>query len=171
MFNKRTESDDSHAEPTMSAAPSMSAPTAPRVAARESTATIGASIRINGDLTGEEDLVVQGTVEGTVTLKQNTLRVGQDGHVSATVHARVIDVEGKVEGDIHGDEQVVLHRSANVRGNIQSPRVTLEDGCRFKGSIDMDSADSLAKGPNVADFKTSRPAETGRTSGGESGKP
>lgn len=169
MFNKRNEPEESHAEPTLSA-PSMSAPPTPRVA-RESAATIGPSIRINGDLSGEEDVIVQGHVEGTINLKQNTLRVGQDGHVNATVHARVIDVEGKVEGDIHGDEQVVLHRSANVRGNIQSPRVTLEDGCRFKGSIDMDSADGQAgKGPNVTDLKMSRAPDPTRTSGGESGK-
>ncbi len=168
MFNKRNEPDDSHAEPTMSAPP-MSPPSSPRVATRESAATIGPSIRINGDLSGEEDIVVQGTVEGTITLKQNTLRVGQDGHVSATVHARVINVEGKVEGDMHGEEQVVLHRSANVRGNIQAPRVTLEDGCRFKGSIDMDSIDSqVGKSPKVTDFKPPRSGESTRGSGGES---
>ena len=170
MFNKRNEPEESHAEPTMSAPPmSPSPPPAAARGAREAVATIGPSIRINGDLSGEEDVVVQGTVEGTINLKQNTLRVGQDGHVSATVHARVIDVEGKVEGDMHGDEQVVLHRSANVRGNIQAPRVTLEDGCRFKGSIDMDSADALGKGPNVTDLKT-RPPEPARSTGGESGK-
>ena len=169
MFNKRNEPEEPHAEPTMSAPPMSPPPSVAPRGTRETVATIGPSIRINGDLSGEEDVVVQGTVEGTINLKQNTLRVGQDGHVSATVHARVIDVEGKVEGDMHGDEQVVLHRSANVRGNIQAPRVTLEDGCRFKGSIDMDSADALAKGPNVTDLKA-RPAEPARSSGNDSGK-
>ena len=57
---------------------------------------------------------------------------------NATVNARVINVEGRVEGDLHGEEQVVLKRSANVQGNITAPRVTLEDGAKFKGSIDMD---------------------------------
>ena len=171
MFNKRNEPDEPHAEPTLSST-SMNSPPAmtARGGARESVATIGPSIRINGDLSGEEDVIVQGHVEGTINLKQNTLRVGKDGHVSATVHARIIDVEGKVEGDMHGDEQVLLHRSANVRGNIQAPRVTLEDGCRFKGSIDMDSADALSgKGLNVTDLK-GRPAEPARSTGGDPGK-
>ena len=165
MFNKRNESDEPRNEVPISVPP-MSA-TQPR--ASKEAATIGPSIRINGDLSGEEDLIVQGHVEGTVTLKQNALRVGKEGHVSATVHARVIDVEGRVEGDVVGDEQVILHRSANVQGNISAPRVTLEDGCRFKGSIDMDSIDGqLAKSPKVTDFKPARSGDATRTSGSES---
>ncbi len=101
-------------------------------------ATIGPSISIRGDVSGEEDLIVQGQVEGTVTLKQNNVTVGKEGRIKANVHARVIEVEGQVEGDLHGDEQVVVRRSGNVRGNVVAPRITLEDGCKFKGSIDMD---------------------------------
>lgn len=165
MFNKRNEPEEPRNEIPISAPPM----TAPSVRPAKDTATIGPSIRINGDLSGEEDLVVQGQVEGTITLKQNTLRVGKEGHVSATVRARVIDVEGRVEGDVIGEEQVVLHRSANVQGNISAPRVTLEDGCRFKGSIDMDSIDAqLGKSPKVTDFKPPRSGESVRGSGGES---
>lgn len=105
--------------------------------AREA-ATIGPSISIRGDVSGEEDLIVQGQVEGTVTLKQNNVTVGKEGRIKANVHARVIEVEGQVEGDLHGDEQVVVRKSGDVRGNVVAPRITLEDGCKFKGSIDMD---------------------------------
>ena len=105
---------------------------------RKEAATIGPSISIKGDLSGEEDLIVEGRVEGTIDLKQNNLTVGTEGRVSASVRANTISVEGEVEGDLSGDEQVVVRRSGNVQGNINAPRVTLEDGCKFRGSIDMD---------------------------------
>ncbi len=108
------------------------------VTKRKEAATIGPSISIKGDLSGEEDLIVEGRVEGTIDLKQNNLTVGREGRVSASVRANTISVEGEVEGDLTGDEQVVVRRSGNVQGNINAPRVTLEDGCKFRGSIDMD---------------------------------
>ena len=104
--------------------------------AREA-ATIGISISIRGDVSGDEDLIVQGQVEGTVTLEQNNVIVGKEGRIKANVHARIIEIEGQVEGDLHGDEQVVVRRSGNIRGNVVAPRVTLEDGCKFKGTIDV----------------------------------
>ncbi|MCA8967399.1 MAG: polymer-forming cytoskeletal protein [Planctomycetes bacterium] len=165
MFNKRNEPEEPHHDIPLS----MPAANPPPSRAARDAATIGPSIHINGDLSGEEDLVVQGRVEGTITLKQNTLRVGKEGHVSATVRARVIDVEGRVEGDMNGEEQVVLHKSAQVTGNISAPRVTLEDGCRFKGSIDMDNVDAQAgKSPKVTDFKPARTGEATRGTGLES---
>lgn len=108
------------------------------VSKRKEAATIGPSISIKGDLTGEEDLIVEGRVEGTIDLKQNNLTVGREGRVNASVRANTISVDGEVEGDLSGDEQVIVRRSGNVQGNINAPRVTLEDGCKFRGSIDMD---------------------------------
>ncbi len=105
--------------------------------AREA-AVIGPSIRIDGDLRGEEDLRIEGEVKGTVQLKNNALRIGTEGRVRATVYAHSIDVEGLVEGDLFGLERVTIHKSARVQGNITSPRVSLEDGAQFKGSIEMD---------------------------------
>ena len=99
---------------------------------------IGSSIRVHGELTGDEDLLVHGRMEGTVTLKNHLMTVGKDGHVNATVEANTIRIEGTVEGDLRGKEQVVVTRTGSVHGNIAAPRVTLEDGCRFKGSIDME---------------------------------
>ena len=101
-------------------------------------ATIGPSIYIKGDLTGEEDLVIQGRVEGTINLKQNNLTVGQEGDINANIYARTVTVEGTLKGDIYGEEKVVIKKSGNVNGNVSSPRVSLEDGARFKGSMDMD---------------------------------
>lgn len=115
---------------------------------RKEAATIGPSISIKGDLSGEEDLIVDGRVEGTIDLKQNNLTVGREGRVSASVRANTISVEGEVEGDLSGDEQVVVRRSGNVQGNINAPRVTLEDGCKFRGSIDMDIGAKPGKATN-----------------------
>lgn len=102
-------------------------------------ATIGSTIRIKGDVTGEENLTIDGTVEGTVTVKQHSLQVGKNGRLNADVYAKIIRVEGHVEGNLHAEEQVVVRTSGVVRGNIVSPRLTMEDGCSFKGSVDMES--------------------------------
>jgi len=105
---------------------------------------IGPSINIKGEVSGDEDLVIQGKVEGTIDLKGNELSIGQSGTVFADVEARVIRIEGEVTGDITGIEKVVVTASGNVKGNIVAPRVTLEDGAIFKGSIDMDPGENAA---------------------------
>ena len=112
-------------------APSMSS-------AGRGVAAIGRSIRINGDLEGEEDLRIEGEVNGTVRLKNNAVTVGRDGKIRADVYAKSVAVEGSVEGDLFGAEQVAIRQSAEVKGNVTAPRVSLEDGARFKGSIEMD---------------------------------
>ena len=77
-------------------------------------ATIGPSIYIRGDLTGEEDLVIQGRVEGTINLKQNNLTIGQEGDINANIFARTVTVEGTLKGDIYGEEKVVFHSVHNT---------------------------------------------------------
>lgn len=101
-------------------------------------AVIGRSIHIEGDVRGEEDLFIDGHVQGTVTLKSHALTIGSQGRVQANLYAKSVRVEGRVEGDLYGAERVVITASAQVTGNVMSPRVSLEDGARFKGSIDMD---------------------------------
>ncbi|MFT7532701.1 MAG: cytoskeletal protein CcmA (bactofilin family) [Gammaproteobacteria bacterium] len=102
------------------------------------SASIGPSITIHGDVTGEEDLVVAGTIEGTVNLKDNNLVIDENGHVMANVTARVIRVDGEVKGELRASEKVVIKPSGHVNGDIRAPRVVLEDGCHFKGSVDME---------------------------------
>jgi cytoskeletal protein CcmA (bactofilin family) len=113
-------------------------PKRPASGVRE-VAVIGPSIRIDGDLRGEEDLLIEGEVKGTVTLKDNRLMIGSQGRVRANVYAHSIEVEGLMEGDLYGTERVNVHKSAQVKGNIVCPRVSVEDGARFKGTIDMDA--------------------------------
>ena len=100
-------------------------------------ATIGASILVKGDLSGEENLLIQGRVEGQITLENNDLTVGSRGRVKADIHAKVISVEGEVRGNLFGQEKITIRKTGNVRGNLVAPRVSLEDGATFKGSIDM----------------------------------
>ncbi len=105
----------------------------------QKAATIGPSISIHGDVTGEENLIVRGTIEGTINLKENNLVVGENGRITANITARVIRVEGEVKGELRGSEQVIIRPSGTVNGDIKAPRVVLEDGCQFRGSIDMDA--------------------------------
>jgi cytoskeletal protein CcmA (bactofilin family) len=100
-------------------------------------ATIGRSITIKGEVSGDEDLLIQGRVDGSVDLKQHAVTVGPDGEVKASIVARVVTVEGRVEGDLSAEEQVILRSAASVHGDITAPRVVLEDGARFRGGVDM----------------------------------
>lgn len=100
-------------------------------------ATIGRSITIRGDVTGDEDLLIQGRIEGSVDLEQNSVTVGPEGHVKASLRGRVVTVEGVVEGNLTAMERVVLRSSARVQGDITAPRVVLEDGATFRGGVDM----------------------------------
>jgi len=115
------------------------APAEPRPASPvKEPATIGASIQFKGDLTGEEDFVIQGKVEGTINLQKNNLTIGKNGRIRANVTANTIIIEGQLQGDMFGNEKVIIRKSGNVLGNIVAPRVTLEDGAKFKGSIEME---------------------------------
>jgi cytoskeletal protein CcmA (bactofilin family) len=119
-------------------APETAAAAVRRPSGSREAAVIGPSIHIDGDLRGEEDLTIDGEVNGTVQLKNNSLTIGTQGKVRADVYAHSIHVEGYLEGDLYGSERVNIRKSAQLRGNITSPRVSLEDGARFKGSIEMD---------------------------------
>lgn len=100
-------------------------------------ATIGRSITIKGEVTGDEDLLIEGSVDGSVDLKQHSVTVGPDGNVKADITGLVVTVEGSVEGNLRAEQQVVLRASARVQGDITSPRVVLEDGAAFRGGVDM----------------------------------
>lgn len=101
-------------------------------------AVIGPSITIKGDVTGEEDLIIQGRVEGKVDLAQHHVTVGATGRIKANIVGRSVTVEGEVDGDLHAEEQIAIRKSGKVKGNLSAPRVTIEDGATFKGSIDME---------------------------------
>ena len=118
---------------------------------------IGPSIIIKGEVSGEEDLLVQGKVEGLIDLQSNEVTVGQSGQVFADIKAKIVRIDGEVTGDVVAIENVVISKAGNVRGNIIAPRVTLEDGAIFKGSIDMDP-DEVASSASAAPIKSQKPA-------------
>ena len=105
-------------------------------------AVIGPGIHINGDISGNENLIIEGKVDGKIRLDAHQVDIGQSGQVCADITAKTIKIAGEVRGDLTGMEKVVISRSGNVHGNIVAPRMTLEDGAIFKGSIDMDPGDS-----------------------------
>ena len=87
-------------------------------------ATIGPSIFIKGDLSGEEDLVIEGRVEGKVDLKQNNVTVGKNGRVRADVFGKVVIIEGEVDGNVFAREQAILRQAGAIRGNIGPARAS-----------------------------------------------
>ena len=99
-------------------------------------AVLGPTLRFKGELSAEEDFILQGRIEGSINHTQS-VTIGTDGAVVGNIHARVVVVDGNVEGDLHGLESVVVHETGRVVGNIFAPRVALVDGAVFNGRIDM----------------------------------
>jgi len=144
MFNKREEQEAVAGESRK--AESVSSPSRPAPRTGGGTAMIGPSINVDGKLRGDEDLVIEGKVKGTVELKNNSVTIGSQGDVQADIFAHTIYVDGTVNGNLVASEQVVIRKSARVSGSIAAPRVSLEDGAHFNGSIDMDAkGDTLNK--------------------------
>jgi cytoskeletal protein CcmA (bactofilin family) len=137
MIWKKSEVEESAAQsqPQPQHTPAV-VPRSPAQPAKD-RALIGPTIEIKGDLTGGEDLFVEGRIEGKIDLRQHSITIGTSGRVKADIYGHTIVVQGEVDGNIFGEEQIVLHQSSTVRGNLLAPRITLEDGSHFKGSIDM----------------------------------
>jgi len=139
-------------------APGMSA-TAP--AAAPKTAMIGQGISISGDVMATSNLKVEGQIEGRAVQSSHDVEVGESGKVSANISAKVVKIAGEVSGDVAGSEKVLISRSGRVQGNIIAPRVQLEDGALFRGSIDMnpaspDTEEKAAPARPAADAKSGK---------------
>lgn len=138
MWKRENEPDSQPSKNRSSDRPAPSARPRTEIRGSGGKAVIGPSISIQGDITGEEDLEIQGRVEGKIELRQHQVSIGESGRLKADVFARTLRVEGHVNGNLHGEEQIMVTQTGKVEGNLTAPRVTLEDGCRFKGSIDME---------------------------------
>jgi cytoskeletal protein CcmA (bactofilin family) len=141
MFEKN-KGNKSAGTPSRDANTTPSTPPAPQGQPTRAPAVIGQSITIRGDVSGDENLVIEGKVEGEIRIPTHEVVVGTSGQVSANIQAKVVRIEGHVQGDIAGGEKVIIVKEGNVRGNIVAPRVTLEDGAVFKGSIDMNPGEA-----------------------------
>ena len=98
---------------------------------------IGGGIRIRGELRGEEDLVIQGKVEGTITFPRNHLTVDSQALITANVDVHEITVKGEVQGNTTASNRVEILADAKVAGDIRAPRLVMQDGARFRGRVDM----------------------------------
>ncbi|HET6630282.1 MAG TPA: polymer-forming cytoskeletal protein [Woeseiaceae bacterium] len=132
MFKKPIE--EAGERPMPAREPAASEPSTVRT---RNVSVIGPTLVFRGELSADEDLVIQGTIEGTIAHHKKNLTVGKEGRVKADIHAASVTIEGHVEGDIHGDDFVELAKSAVVTGNVFCPRIRMADGARFNGSIDM----------------------------------
>ena len=116
---------------------------------------IGSSIVIDGELNGSEDLTIDGRVDGTIRLTENVLTIGPHARIKAGVFAKSVVVLGEVKGDITASESVSLQEHGSVEGDITAPRVAIDEGAHFSGSIDMKSAG--AKSPVAKPTAATRP--------------
>jgi cytoskeletal protein CcmA (bactofilin family) len=97
---------------------------------------VGARTQFKGDLTGSEPILVEGLVEGTISIT-GPLRVGPGGTVKANVSAQTVVVAGEVVGDCHATERVEIEAAGRLTGNIRAPRVVIVEGATFRGNSDM----------------------------------
>ncbi len=107
----------------------------------EELASIGKSIVINGELSGSEDLTIEGRVDGKIELRDHVLTVGANGRIKAQVSAKAIVVLGQVTGNLTATDKVDIKENGSVEGDIVAPRVAIADGSHFRGSIDMQKKD------------------------------
>ena len=130
-----------------------------RVTSDSRPSVLGRTLRFKGDLTADEDLVIQGSIEGSIKHTQS-LTIGVDGTMVGDIHARTIIVEGTVEGDLYGVESVTVRATGRVRGSIIAPSVSLAEGSAFNGRIEMDIESKPVKQTTVAKARSPAPEPT-----------
>ena len=110
----------------------------------QESASIGKSIVINGELSGSENLTIEGRVDGKIELRDHVLTIGANGRITAEVAAKLIIVLGHVTGNLVATEKVDIRENGSVEGDIVAPRVAIADGSHFRGSIDMQRREAPA---------------------------
>jgi cytoskeletal protein CcmA (bactofilin family) len=128
MWKEQTDKDLNPESPTLEKSPIKQL--------RERT-FVGPSVSIKGELSSEEDLTIQGRVEGEIDSKQNNVTIGESGNIKGDIYGRIISIEGEVQGNLFGEEKIVVRESAMVLGDIETPRFSIGEGAKFKGHIDV----------------------------------
>jgi cytoskeletal protein CcmA (bactofilin family) len=119
--------------------------TNPYDSATERVSVLGPTLSFKGEMSADEELLIHGRVEGSIG-DAKRLTVASDGVVKAEVHAAVVIIEGAVEGDVHAKTSVVVKDSAKVRGNLNAPAVSIQEGASFNGGISMEPANGQLAG-------------------------
>ena len=135
------------------------------------TVNIGKSVVIKGELSGSEDLTIEGQVDGKIELRQNVLTIGPNGKIKAQVFAKSVVILGEVTGNVTASEKVDIRDNGSVDGDIAAPRVAIAEGAHFRGSIDMQRAGGKSeKAEPKADVKPAAAApQPAQTSGATAG--
>jgi len=137
---RRPAADQSFNTPAPRPEPTATTQSTPETATRKGM-VLGKTLVFRGELSADEDLVLQGRVEGSIHHSQS-ITVGVDGIVIGDIHAASITIEGKVEGNLYGSASVLIGASANVQGNVVAPRVGIREGAQFNGAVEMSKAAS-----------------------------
>ncbi len=138
-----TSSFNTNTNSNANAATRFNAPVAPNA---RGLSCLGASLEIKGKISGEEDLQIDGKVEGAIALQGQRLTVGRTGQLNSEVHAREVVVYGKVQGNMRASDRVEIKKDGSVTGDITTSRISIEDGAYFKGRIEIDRS----KGPSAS---------------------
>jgi cytoskeletal protein CcmA (bactofilin family) len=164
---------DESVKPPTPPAPAPAAPAAPAVSMPAASSerrtqtlqgenvNIGKSVVIKGELSGSEDLTIEGNVEGRIELKENVLTIGPNGKIRAEVFAKAVIVLGEVTGNVTASEKVDIRDNGSVDGDITSPRVAIAEGAHFRGSVDMQRSGAVkaaAAAPKAAGAPAAPPA-------------
>ena len=110
-------------------------------------AHIGKSVVIKGELSGSEDLYVDGNVEGKIELRNHSLTVGPNGNVKADITAKAVVIQGKLDGAVNASDRVELRKSAVVTGDVTTQRIAIEEGAFLKGKVDIQKDGGKAATP------------------------
>ena len=167
---KRDEAVKPTSQPTPAAAPvasnvQPSTPVAQQAEPRRierDLVNIGKSVVIKGELSGSEDLTIEGHVEGKIELKDHLLTIGPNGRIKAAVFAKAVIVLGEVNGNVTASEKVDIRDGGSVDGDIVSPRVAIAEGAHFRGSVDMQKKGGAATASatsNTSSSKSSAPSQ------------
>ncbi len=133
ILDTRTDSEATRIQPQ----PSFTTPVSPpRASEKKAVAVLGPTLRFKGELSAEEDFILQGQLEGSINHTQS-VTIGTDGSVVGNIHARHITIDGTVEGDLHATESVVVQATGQLTGNIFAPRVGIVEGAFFSGRVEM----------------------------------
>ena len=126
--------------------------------AEGSAASIGKSVQIRGEVKGSEDLVVDGTIEGSITLTESRLTIGPNAHVQANVSACDVILLGALTGDITASGRVELRAGSNLKGDIRAARISIEENSILFGKVDLTGAERQGGGSSASTSPSAPPA-------------
>ncbi len=119
----------------------------PEKAPPRNTARFGSSFRLKGEMSGDEDLIIEGRFRGKIDLKNHSLLVEQTGKIKAEIRAKNVTIKGSIEGNIYASGKVFISKDGNVKGDIISPKISIMEGAGFKGSVKMKMEEGLKQLP------------------------